>query len=94
MDQLLEKNSLTSLNTKLFFLAQEVLKLLVAGRLEVTVEKLHLSACLFGFSPKCLPLTTPRSGSQAKWMFQSSEIFPVYVSCSFIQGGFGFQQYM
>lgn len=89
-----EENSLAPLNTKLFFLVQELLKLLVSGRLEVTVGKLHLSACLFGFSPKCLPLTMPRSGSQAKWMFQSSEIFPVCVSCSFTQGGFAFQQYI
>lgn len=76
MDQFLEKGSLASLNTKLFLLVQELLKLLVAGRLEDTVGKLHLSACLLGFSPKYLPLAMPRSGFQAKWIFQSSEIFP------------------
>lgn len=64
MDQF-KKNSLASLNTMLF-LVQELLKLLVAGRLEDTIGKLHLSACLFGFSPKYLPRAMPRSGSQAK----------------------------
>lgn len=70
MDQFLGKKSLVSLNTKLFLSMHELLKLLVAGRLENSVGKLHLSACLFRFLAKHLPLAMPRGGSQAKWLFQ------------------------
>lgn len=47
MNQFLEKNSLASLNTKLFLLVQELLKLLVAGRLEDTVGKLPFNLLAF-----------------------------------------------